>query len=61
MFTAMFLDHYSKLDKAKKAAEAAEVVYVEELLEDFGLSIKTISTSDLEYILKNVPSYKIFN
>ncbi len=60
MFTAMFLDHYSKLDRVKKAAEAAEVVYVKELLEDFGLSINTISTSDLEYILKNVPSYKIF-
>ena len=60
MFTAMFLDHYSRLDKAKVAAEAAEVVYVDELLQDFGFSIKTISTSDLEYILKNVPSYKIF-
>ena len=61
MFTAMFLNHYSKLDKAKKTAEAAEVVYVKELLEDFGLSINTISTSDLEYILKNVPNYKIFD
>lgn len=60
MFTAMFLDHYSRLDKAKAAAEAAEVIYVDELLQDFGFSIKTISTSDLEYIFKNVPSYKIF-
>ena len=54
MFTAMFLDHYSKLDKAKKAAEAAEVVYVKELLEDFGLSIKTIrSYSNIQIYMES--------